>query len=102
MRQPSMRMIEGVEPPAKTVSFTFEGQRVTAWAGEALASAIMRAGLRTLRHTRIRGDERGYFCGMGLCWECAVYVEGQGVVRSCSSAAAEGQVVSFADGMPGE
>ena len=100
MRQPSVRLIEGIEPPAETVSFTFEGQRVTASAGEALASAIMRAGLRILRHARIRGDERGYFCGMGLCWECAVHVEGQGVVRSCSYPVAEGQVVSFADGTP--
>lgn len=98
MRQPDVRMIEGVQPPAETISFTFEGERLTAWPGEAIASAIMRAGRRTLRHTRIHGDDRGYFCGMGLCWECAVYVEGQGIVRSCSHPVTDGQIVSFADG----
>lgn len=95
---PEMRMIEGVSPQRELVVFTFEGETLTGWAGEAIASAIMRAGIMTLRRTRIGDAPRGYFCGMGLCWECAVHIEGQGVVRSCSHPVGEGQVISFADG----
>ncbi|WP_312795051.1 (2Fe-2S)-binding protein [Tianweitania sp.] len=93
-----MRLIDGVQPPAESVSFTFEGKHLTAWPGEAIASAIMRAGIQTMRKTRIQGNDRGYFCGMGLCWECAVHVEGQGVIRSCSHPVVDGQIISFADG----
>ncbi|MBS3650203.1 (2Fe-2S)-binding protein [Pseudaminobacter sp. 19-2017] len=98
MSQPSVRLIEGVRPSDETVSFMFEGEKLTGWKGEAIASAVMRAGLRTLRRTRIGDEPRGYYCGMGLCWECAVHVEGQGVVRSCSEPVREGLVISFADG----
>jgi len=98
MLQPDVRMIEGVQPLAETVTFTFEGECLTARPGEAIASALLRAGRRDLRRTRIRGESRGYFCGMGLCWECVVHVEGLGVVRSCSQPVAEGQVITFADG----
>lgn len=98
MSQPSVRFIEGVSPPGEPVSFVFEGARLTGRQGEAIASAIMRAGFSVLRRTRIGGEPRGYYCGMGLCWECAVHVEGQGVVRGCSDPVREGIVVSFADG----
>jgi predicted molibdopterin-dependent oxidoreductase YjgC len=98
MSQPSVRFIEGIRPQGDTVNFIFEGQPLKGWKGEAIASAIMRAGLQTLRRTRIGNEPRGYYCGMGLCWECAVHVEGQGIVRSCSDPIQEGQVISFADG----
>jgi hypothetical protein len=100
MPQPSVRVIEGISPATETVEFSFEGHLFKAWPGEAIASALMRAGIRTLRLTRTRGEDRGYFCGMGLCWECAVYVEGNGVVRGCSHPVSGGQVVKFADGSP--
>lgn len=98
MAEARMRLIEGVSPPRETVTFTFEGETLTGWPGEAIASAMMRAGLPAMRRTRIADAPRGYFCGMGLCWDCAVHVEGQGVVRACSHPVAEGQTISFADG----
>jgi sarcosine oxidase subunit alpha len=101
MPAPSLRLIAGVAPPAQTVAFTFEGRRIDGFAGEALASAIMRSGVLALRRSRIGDEPRGYFCGMGLCWECAVHVEGLGVVKSCSHPVADGMIVSFADGRPG-
>lgn len=93
-----MRFIDGLGRANEVAAFTFEGERLTGWAGEAIASAVMRAGILTLRHTRTGGGSRGYYCGMGLCWDCAVYVEGQGVVRSCAFPISEGLVVSYADG----
>lgn len=97
-----MRLIDGIVPPDETVTFIFEGEALTGWAGEAVASALMRAGILALRRTRIGDEVRGYFCGMGLCWECAVHVQGLGVVRSCSHPVGEGQVISFADGRFGQ
>jgi len=92
-----MRFIDGIRPTGRTVDFTFEGRSYTGHANESIASAMMRAGLTAMRETRQLGEKRGYYCGMGLCWECAVHVNGEGIVRSCSYPITDGQVISFAD-----
>lgn len=97
MPQPKMRFIPGVVPNAGTLSFSFEGNEIPAHPGETIASALMRAGVPVLRRTRIENQPRGYFCGMGICWECAVFVEGTGVVRSCGEPARPGMVVRLAE-----
>jgi sarcosine oxidase subunit alpha len=96
-----MRFIDGIDPSGPSVTFTFEGRSYAGYPGESIASAMLRAGVQTLRRTRMGGEPRGYFCGMGICWECAVHVQGRGVLRSCAEAVAEGLVVGFADGQPG-
>lgn len=97
MPQPRMRFIEGVQPLAASVHFMFEGNPYSGFAGETIASAMMRAGVMALRRTRTGGESRGYYCGMGVCWECAVHVEGLGVVRSCIQPVGDGQMISSAD-----
>lgn len=97
MPQPKMRFIPGVVPAAGTLRFRFNGQDISAHPGETIASALMRAGVQVLRHTRIEDQPRGYFCGMGICWECAVFVEGTGVVRSCGEPARDGMVIRLAE-----
>jgi predicted molibdopterin-dependent oxidoreductase YjgC len=57
------------------VALTVDGRRIEAFAGESLSTALLAAGLRTLR-TSPGGAPRGMFCGMGVCQECAVEVEG--------------------------
>ena len=65
-----------------TVSFTFEGQPLEGRYGESLAAALMAAGIRGFRRTR-GGAERGIFCGMGVCQDCLVQVDGQANQRAC-------------------
>lgn len=101
MPRPRMRFIDGVDPSGQSVNFTFEGKEYSGYPGESIASALMRAGVQTLRRTRTSSAARGYFCGMGICWECAVHVQGRGVVRSCGEAVDEGLVIAFADAHPG-
>ena len=42
----------------------------------------MAAGIRGFRQTR-GGAERGIFCGMGVCQDCLVQVDGQANQRAC-------------------
>jgi aerobic-type carbon monoxide dehydrogenase small subunit (CoxS/CutS family) len=74
--------------------FTFfvDGDPVQALAGETIATALLAAGRRTLRHTGTRGEPRGLYCVMGVCWECAVVIDGR-TVRSCMTPAAPGLAV---------
>ena len=65
-----------------TASFDFEGSLVPAIPGESIAAALTRAGIRGLRVTR-SGAERGVFCGMGVCQDCLVEVDGLPNRRAC-------------------
>jgi NADPH-dependent 2,4-dienoyl-CoA reductase/sulfur reductase-like enzyme len=67
---------------SESISFTFEGREVTGRRGESLAAALIAAGLRGFRTTRT-GAERGIFCGMGVCQDCLVEVDGQSNRRAC-------------------
>jgi len=57
------------------IKFEFEGERLTGRRGESLAAALTAAGIRALRFTRDE-QSRGMFCGMGVCQECLVEVDG--------------------------
>jgi D-hydroxyproline dehydrogenase subunit alpha len=65
-----------------TVAITFEGREVEAEEGEALAAALAAHGIRVLRTTR-SGAERGIFCGMGVCQDCLVEIDGKPNQRAC-------------------
>ena len=61
---------------ARTVSFRFDGEMLTAREGETLAAALYAQGRRTLRTSRDDGGPRGELCpqrvalrpvGIGLC-----------------------------------
>jgi NADPH-dependent 2,4-dienoyl-CoA reductase/sulfur reductase-like enzyme len=54
----------------------FDGREVPARRGESIAAALTAAGIRDLRETR-GGAGRGVFCGMGVCQDCVVVVDGE-------------------------
>ena len=64
------------------ISFTLNGALVTAKQGDTLAAAIANTSQSGYR-TSVSGQPRGPLCGMGVCFECVVTVDGQPNVRSC-------------------
>lgn len=70
-------------------SILIDGEPVQAYAGETIAGALLAAGRRTIRHTDKRGEPRGLYCVMGVCWDCAVMIDGR-TVRACVTPAAPG------------
>ncbi len=77
----SLRAAE-VPPGSETVDIDFEGRRIVGRRGESLAAALMAAGERELRIAR-DGRRRGIFCGMGVCQECLVEIDGRPGERAC-------------------
>ena len=71
---------------------TFDGQSFNARPGQSLAAALTEAGHRALRKTA-SGGSRGMFCGMGVCQECLVTVDGVPNRRACMTLAEPGQRV---------
>lgn len=75
------------------VTITVDGEPVQARAGDTVAAALVAAGRLALRRTLRGGAPRGVFCGMGICFDCVVRVNGLDGVRSCLTPVAEGMRV---------
>lgn len=74
-------------------SFSFEGREIKARSGWTIAAALAAAGEQRLRETKA-GEARGLFCGMGVCQDCLVEVDGQPNRRACMTKAEVGMQVS--------
>jgi sarcosine oxidase subunit alpha len=64
------------------VTIFVNGRSVPAYLGESVHAALLAAGIRILRKSH-SGQGRGILCGMGVCYECLVTINGRTNVRSC-------------------
>jgi len=74
----------------RDVKITVNGNVISAIEGEPIASALIAAGIMTFRETRVLKEPRGYFCGIGLCSDCMMIVDGVPNVRTCITAVKDG------------
>lgn len=74
--------------------FSFDGRPVRFDPGQTVGAALMAAGIRSWRTTRVHGRPRGLFCGIGICFDCLVTVDGRPNERACRIPAHSGLVVS--------
>jgi predicted molibdopterin-dependent oxidoreductase YjgC len=65
------------------VRFSFDGKEITAEPGQSVGAALIAAGYRSWRTTRHGGAPRGVFCGIGVCFDCLVVVNGRPNERAC-------------------
>jgi predicted molibdopterin-dependent oxidoreductase YjgC len=79
--------------PEDAFTFSWNGQDVTAYPGETILGALVAAGFHTLRHTRFGHEPRGMLCGIGICYECLVTVDGRANRRACLTPARPGMTV---------
>jgi NADPH-dependent 2,4-dienoyl-CoA reductase/sulfur reductase-like enzyme len=73
---------KAINPNSERISFTFNGKQLNGLQGDTVASALIDSGLYTCRITDT-GDQRGVYCGMGVCNECAVEVDGRSGELAC-------------------
>ncbi len=78
---------------SRRITIIVDGQSVPAEAGRPLGAVLLGAGISTLRKTGRRGAPRGLFCGMGVCFECLVKVDGRDDVRACMTPVNDGMRV---------
>lgn len=89
MKHPILGPLKG----GKKVKITIDGEVITAIEGEPIASALIAAGIMTFRRTHLLKEERGYYCGIGLCSDCMMIVDGVPNVRTCVTSVRDGMVV---------
>lgn len=82
--------------------FSFDGETVEALPGDSIAAALAADGRQALRRTA-SGRARGAYCGMGVCSDCLVRVQGGRAKRACLTLAVEGMDVrTHVEGRPPE
>ena len=79
---------------AEDITLTFDGRPVPAIAGDSVGAALTRVGVRAWRNTRRKGRPRGLFCGIGICYDCLLTVDGAPDQRACLVPATDGMVLS--------
>lgn len=83
-----------IEPTVSRFKIEVDGRPVPAEAGQTVAAALIGAGITVFRHVP-SGAPRGLFCGMGVCFECLVTVDGRPDQRACITPARPGMQVQL-------
>jgi predicted molibdopterin-dependent oxidoreductase YjgC len=83
------------EPP---FAMQVDGREIEALPGQTVAAALWQAGVVSWRRTRGEGRPRGVFCGIGVCFDCLVTVNGRPNQRACLVPVCPGDVVHTQEG----
>jgi D-hydroxyproline dehydrogenase subunit gamma len=78
---------------SRPVSLTLDGEEFHGLAGQTIAGVLLASGRLAWRSTSTAGDPRGLFCGIGVCFDCIVTVNGERDVRACQRRVVDGDVV---------
>lgn len=78
----------------KTISILVDGEPIDVWQGDDLATALGLHGRMQLRNSPTGQTPRGAFCFMGVCQECAIYIDGT-LRQACLTRAEPGMSVEL-------
>ena len=81
-----------------TVTISVDGAPRRAHLGETVAAALIADGDGAIRLTR-GGAARGLYCGMGVCFECLIVVDGVPNTRACMTWIRDGMEIRHMDGL---
>jgi sarcosine oxidase subunit alpha len=75
------------------VNLTIDGKPIEAYKGETVAAAMLAAGIRTFHKSHKHQQPRSLYCGMGICYECLVTINGVHAQRACITPVEEGMQI---------
>jgi sarcosine oxidase subunit alpha len=93
------RRVEKGVTRGKPFEIDVDGEKIIAYEGETISAALIAAGRRTFRHTTKKNHPRGMFCGIGLCHECLMVINGVPNTRACQTLATPGCRVESQEGL---
>jgi len=76
----------------ETVTLNVDGVSITMPAGSMVSAAVLKSGKDAFRRSAT-GEPRGPLCGMGICFECRVTIDGEAHSRSCQTICKNGMDV---------
>jgi len=93
-------MFRRLVEPDRHVTITIDGSPFKVGAGETLSAALLLSGFAGLRRTARLDRERGPFCGMGVCFDCLVTIDGMANRQACLVQVRDGMVVQTGARLP--
>jgi predicted molibdopterin-dependent oxidoreductase YjgC len=89
----------GDAPKGKVTRVVIDGHEYFGIVGEPIAMTLLANGIRVSRTTAHSGSRRGYYCGVGRCPDCAMTVNGQLNVMTCTTPLEPGMIVRTQQGL---
>jgi sarcosine oxidase subunit alpha len=69
----------------RPVELNIDGYLVQAFEGETVAAVLLAENIFVFGHKHKTGRPAGVYCGMGVCYECLVKVNGVANIRACQT-----------------
>lgn len=91
--------VEGDVARGRAVHIVINGEMVQCFEGETVAVAMLTAQGPVTRTSSRLGKPRGLYCGIGVCFECAVTIDGRPNVRACQTLVRDGIQVQSQEGL---
>jgi D-hydroxyproline dehydrogenase subunit gamma len=76
----------------ETITLLINGRSVTVPEGVMVSTAVALSGATVFRRS-VTGGRRAPLCGMGICFECRVTIDGRPHARSCQILCRDGMDV---------
>ncbi len=71
------------------ITLYVNGKPCVAYEGETVHAALLASGRRIMRKATNSNQLKGVFCGMGVCYECLVTINGVPNQRACMTRVAD-------------
>jgi len=86
-------------PERKSVSFSFDGRKLTGFEGMVISSALFLNKIKIFGHHVKDNSPQGIFCANGQCAQCNVIVNNI-PVKACMTPLKEGMIIESCNGLP--
>lgn len=100
MEETDLRITQGVGR-GRSLRIWVDGHEVAACEGETVAAVLVAMRHQTFRFAPKTGAPRGYYCGMGICHDCLVTVDGLPSLRACMTSVVDGLRIDTQHGFGG-
>jgi len=83
--------------PGRLITVSIDGEALQGLEGQSIAGLLLGADRLAWRTTAVGRRGRGVFCGIGVCYDCLITVNGLRDVRACQRLAVDGDVLTTQD-----
>lgn len=83
----------------KSIELTINGQKALAYEGELVSTVLQAEGITIFARKQTTGRPSGVYCGMGVCYDCLVTIDGINNIRACQTFASDKMAIETAGRM---
>jgi sarcosine oxidase subunit alpha len=79
------------------VQIIINDKPVIAYAGELVSTVLQAEGIQIFNRKHKTGNPSGIYCGMGICYECLVTINGIPNIRACQTIVENSMIINTAN-----